>query len=342
MKNMIEIYDERLQSAKNVVSDISDLISTMEDDEFYKKITGDNSYLDQSVLGKARRWVLENHYLNLPTGHILDAGCGVGGWSYRLRDMGNEVTGIEKSLEKYLFLLKLHEKFPTSLIKFIHGNIHNMPFSDRWFDACDSCMVIEHLRNPRVGLREMKRVAKSVTGIIHMGKSREDNPYHLWFMNEERTKELLNEAFGIGNYNFEVIDEIIYICFSAIVPYQHEGKKLREVYAEDRYDTFNKTDCTIVDRESAMVPIDAIDVNMKGDIRHLQSRQQELIENFTSIIDMGKVNFFEDPFLPIHLIRWVGSEHYQIFEDGWHRTVALKMMSHKVKEIRASVTIVEN
>ena len=340
MPNMVETYEERIQAAKNTVDDNEKLLAELPLQEYYRRITSDESYLGQEVLGRARRWILERYY-NHRKGTVLDVGCGVGGWSYRLSDMGNEVTGIEKSAEKFSFLQKIQELFPRKNPRFILGNAMHMTFFDRWFDACDSCMVLEHVRNPIIALREMKRVSRFVTGIVHMGKTKEENPYHLWFMNKDRIEELLDYVFGKNMYEIGYIDGDVFACFAAEIPHPYAGFPVTEIWKEKRYARyFDGGDYRIVDRFSKRVELDDIIHEDPGDMSEIRPRSQELIDNFISIMEMGRVDFLEDPFLPIHLLQVEGRHGYVVFTDGWHRIVAMKRCASIVKNVMASVTLV--
>lgn len=48
----------------------------------------------------------------------------------------------------------------NSFIRFMTGDVHSLPFEDGSFDIVHAHQLIQHIRDPIQGLREMKRVAK--------------------------------------------------------------------------------------------------------------------------------------------------------------------------------------
>lgn len=88
---------------------------------------------------------------------ILDVGAGEGFTLARLsrEKIGKKLEGIEYTKEAIDLGKKLHPEF---LIK--QGNIYDLPYKDNSFDLVISTEVLEHLDNPKVGLRELIRVAK--------------------------------------------------------------------------------------------------------------------------------------------------------------------------------------
>lgn len=101
---------------------------------------------------------------NYPAGSkVLEAGCGVGAQSYLLskRNPHSQITSIDishESLSKANSYLCSHQ---IKNIKFIRADIMNTGFSDAAFDHIFVCFVLEHLSNPVLALKELKRVLKS-------------------------------------------------------------------------------------------------------------------------------------------------------------------------------------
>lgn len=85
---------------------------------------------------------------------ILDAGCGTGGLSQKLKEYG-EVVGVDINplAEKY---------FKDRKMNFIRGSITQLPFSDSRFDVCVCIDVLVHnqVEDDLHALKEVYRVLK--------------------------------------------------------------------------------------------------------------------------------------------------------------------------------------
>lgn len=86
----------------------------------------------------------------------LEAGCGIGQWVYKLTKEGKNIIGID-----YIFNSLLTPPKAVASLKFLQGNILELPFPDNCFDAYISLGVIEHFEDgPEKALLEAKRVLK--------------------------------------------------------------------------------------------------------------------------------------------------------------------------------------
>lgn len=102
---------------------------------------------------------------------ILDVGCGEGFTLDKLKRMqiGRCLEGIDFSSDSLEIAKKI---FPD--LRFAEGNIYNLPYEDRSFDLVICTEVLEHLENPKMALREMKRVSKDYLLV--------SVPHEPWFM----------------------------------------------------------------------------------------------------------------------------------------------------------------
>ncbi len=101
---------------------------------------------------------------------ILDAGCGEGFIARMLHTALDDVdiTGLELTEDA----LRIAQKMSAG-IRYVQGDITQMPFESGSFDIVLCTEVLEHLENPAAALRELLRVAKN-TLIITV-------PHEPWF-----------------------------------------------------------------------------------------------------------------------------------------------------------------
>lgn len=87
--------------------------------------------------------------------HILDAGCGEG-FAMRavLENSTAEIVGLDGSAGA----VQLAENLNPGR-RFAAGDLYALPFPDRSFDLVICMEVLEHLHEPRRGLRELIRVS---------------------------------------------------------------------------------------------------------------------------------------------------------------------------------------
>lgn len=97
-----------------------------------------------------------------PTMKLLDVGCGPGSITVDLakRVPQGHVTGIEYMPEPLEVARSLAASQGVQNVDFQVGDIHELPFEDGSFDIVHVHQVLQHVRDPVKGLREMKRVCK--------------------------------------------------------------------------------------------------------------------------------------------------------------------------------------
>jgi SAM-dependent methyltransferase len=90
--------------------------------------------------------------------HILDAGCGNGRYSHYLlktADADATVTAFDLSPN---MLARARKRLHSDRVAFAVADVTKLPYVDRSFDAAVCGWVLEHLPDPRPGLRELARV----------------------------------------------------------------------------------------------------------------------------------------------------------------------------------------
>jgi len=94
-------------------------------------------------------------------GNILDIGCGVGLFLYLAKKRGWEASGIEIS--------KFASNFAKNKLKLNVINSDNLDiFQDKFFDVIVVNHVLEHIKNPLVILKQIKKKLK-INGILFIG-----------------------------------------------------------------------------------------------------------------------------------------------------------------------------
>jgi len=137
---------------------------------------------------------------------ILDVGCGEG---FLLNEISNiteaKLVGIDNSLSALSYA---GEKYRN--IEFKKADILNLPYDDNSFDVLLALEILEHLKNPDLALKELRRVTKkyciisvpdepkfqyaslmSLKYLDRIGK----HPEHLHFWNRRSIGELVSGYF---------------------------------------------------------------------------------------------------------------------------------------------------
>ena len=93
---------------------------------------------------------------------LLDIGCGRGDFTKGFKDLGLEVSGIDREKGDSEMLQGIDVQISSDLEK------DAFPFEDGVFDVVFSKSVIEHIRNPEHFMQETKRVLKPGGRVIAM------------------------------------------------------------------------------------------------------------------------------------------------------------------------------
>lgn len=127
----------------------------------------------------------------LPTGRVLDIGCGVGFGTAHLAGEGRDVVGVDYALDA---------------AQLAHGRgLHvacmdgaRLGFRERSFAAVCSSQIIEHFHDPERHVAEIARVlAEDGTAFILTPNASADleNPFHVYLFDRAGLQELLSRYF---------------------------------------------------------------------------------------------------------------------------------------------------
>ncbi len=163
-----------------------------------------------------------------PKGKILDVGCGEGFFLIKVK---GKRFGIDPLEEK---LIKAKEKNKTFLL--VKSDASKLPFKSRTFDTVVCSEVLEHVKDYRKAIKEIKRVAKD-SGEIVISAPNETNlrlgrlfvlrfplrvPAHL---NRFTPKEI-ESLFGLEIRETKKVPFPFYrLCLSHITKFRKTAKK---------------------------------------------------------------------------------------------------------------------
>ncbi len=131
----------------------------------------------------------------IPSGTILDVGCGTGVLASRLAGQGYEVTGVDPSAG-----MLAHLEGSDPRVKAVQGSATELPFEDGEFDLTMCVAVMHHIAEPGAvdgSLREMVRVTRP-GGLVLVWDHNPRNPYWKNLMarvpQDDGTERLVPEA----------------------------------------------------------------------------------------------------------------------------------------------------
>lgn len=95
----------------------------------------------------------------IPSGRVLDAGCGEGQLIHHIVENSPDLVAVGIDDDKPD--LKLHwEEFAGPRLRFEVADVCNLPFEDNSFDIVTAFSMLEHLADPHLALREIRRVCR--------------------------------------------------------------------------------------------------------------------------------------------------------------------------------------
>jgi SAM-dependent methyltransferase len=104
-----------------------------------------------------------HHDTQFPPGsNILEAGCGVGAQTIILAKNSPEaqITSIDISEESLITAKNLIDKEGIKNVQFKQADIMDLPFGKESFDHIFVCFVLEHVLDPVMALKELKKYLK--------------------------------------------------------------------------------------------------------------------------------------------------------------------------------------
>tara|TARA_R100001015_G_C4634312_1_gene200581 strand:- start:1105 stop:1797 length:693 start_codon:yes stop_codon:yes gene_type:complete len=134
------------------------------------------------------RLLAEHIFKDIKNKKILDIGCGNGEISKNLKDLGNDVYGVDasESAKKHLG------------DNFFKVDLQNdmYPFEDNTFDVVFSKSVIEHLQDPDHMLKEAYRVLKKGGVVITMTPSWKHSYRYQFYIDHTHVTPFIRYSLG--------------------------------------------------------------------------------------------------------------------------------------------------
>lgn len=104
-----------------------------------------------------------------PEARVLDCGCGPGSLAVDVAEhcRRGSVVGIDINTDQFEHGRGLAAERGLTNIEFMEGDLAALPFEDASFDAVYAITAVQHVRDPLVALREIRRVLRpgGVAGI---------------------------------------------------------------------------------------------------------------------------------------------------------------------------------
>ena len=124
--------------------------------DYYDK--GINSNIFQRIWHTKKLSMCKAIISDVKCNNILDIGCAGGTFTNNISNIfpKAKITGIDAYSSAIEYGIK---KYPH--INFILADAHNIPFKDKSFDLVICYETIEHLINPLIALKEMRRALKN-------------------------------------------------------------------------------------------------------------------------------------------------------------------------------------
>jgi len=164
-------------------------------DSYYQNEAG-------KTIDEIEKNILAPYLNNLPTGHLLELGCGTGHWTQFFSEQGFQVTAIDNSEA----MLEIAREKNIQNALFQKADASKLPFPDGSFPAIVSVIMLEFVENANQVMNEIDRVLKPggtlVLGCLNelseLGKNKENDPVfkHGRFFTVEEMKQMLSR-FGI-------------------------------------------------------------------------------------------------------------------------------------------------
>jgi SAM-dependent methyltransferase len=95
-----------------------------------------------------------------PDQALLDVGSGPGTITLDLAERVGHVTALEHTAAALDLTRAEADRRGRADLEFVVGDVHELPFEDARFDVVHAHQVLQHVADPVVALREMRRVTK--------------------------------------------------------------------------------------------------------------------------------------------------------------------------------------
>ena len=145
----------------------------------------------------------------LPSGKILDVGCGTGSLVLKLAREGYQVVGVDIS-ESCIKITKnrVKEEGLTKSVTVSIGSATKINLPDKSVDCVIAGEVLEHLKDDTAAVREFSRVLKT-GGVCIITVPADPSQWNVWddmaCHVRRYTRELLEGLFNSQNFRFESI-----------------------------------------------------------------------------------------------------------------------------------------
>jgi len=169
--------------------------------EQIKKTYNNYSFSDYEKLDLAKKKIfiqyLKEICKKIPSGNLLDVGCGDGFFLELAEKVGFDVTGIEIS-EQAIYYVK--NKRPAIYKKIYKGAFKDVKFPDNYFDVITLWDVFYLFNTPEDYIKEIYRVLKN-DGLLLMRIKNAD--IHLWLYRSNNIFEkIVQKPFIFLPYNY--------------------------------------------------------------------------------------------------------------------------------------------
>jgi len=186
-------------------------------EQFKKQAKGfaDNSLTmnNQSYI----KWMLDGLIMSSEI-NALDVAAGTGILSRAISPFVDNVTSMDLSEDMINEGDRINKSLGLTNIRYVRGNVENMPFQENQFEIVISRFAFHHFNNPRKVLKEMSRVSHKIIAVIDM-ISPDDNylseqynhyeklrdPSHTKALKQSELLSLFSDL-NIQTYSIETLD----------------------------------------------------------------------------------------------------------------------------------------
>lgn len=158
---------------------------------------------------------------------ILDAGCGMGRYTYYSAKIAKETIAIDLS---QAIDVAFYNNKDVSNVHFIQADIYNLPFRENFFDFIFSLGVLDHLPEPEEGFERLIKLLKDKAGIlVYVYRSYSKNTFHFYilrFVNFFRcfTTKISFKLLYLLCYPIAILSYLIFV-----LPYQVFIRKTNKI-----------------------------------------------------------------------------------------------------------------